>query len=236
LGVGLLLILGTGLYYAYAYFSMGQLNESLEDTSSSVAVLQDTKEARGPNEVQSSTRIPAALPFWAMGPTSLNLSEGDEAPREGLAEEVVEGAPATRMIIPSIGVDSPVVEIGVVYEEGRWQWERPKHAVGHLEGTAQPGQVGNSVMSGHISSPSRGEGQVFKRLPEIKLGDVVIVYTPYRAYAYEVTAKKVVEPGELSVLDPTPDETMTLITCVPDLIYTHRLIVTAKRIGRAGGP
>ncbi|HLC30710.1 MAG TPA: sortase, partial [Dehalococcoidia bacterium] len=68
------------------------------------------------------------------------------------------------------------------------------------------------------------------RLPDVKLGDTVILYTPVRGLAYQVVGKKVLLPEETSVLNPTPDETLTLITCVPDFVYSHRLIVTAKRI------
>ena len=132
--------------------------------------------------------------------------------------------------IPSIAVDSKTVELGTVMENGALVWETPKHAVGHHKGTANPGEAGNVVMSGHISSPVRGEGNVFSRLPEIGIGDQVIVTTPLGRFYYEVAQKKVVLPEDISVMDPTSEPVLTLITCVPDWVYTHRLIVTAKPV------
>ncbi len=140
-------------------------------------------------------------------------------------------APNTEWIaIPSIGVDSKTVELGTVLENGVLVWETPKHAVGHHKGTANPGEIGNVVMSGHISSPVKGEGNVFSRLPEIAVGDQVVVTTPVGYFHYEVIQKRVVLPEEISVMDPTPEPVLTLITCVPDWVYTHRLIVTAKPV------
>ena len=48
---------------------------------------------------------------------------------------------------------------------------------------------------------------------------------------YRVTDVKTVTPDQVSVMDPTPDATATLITCVPDGIYSHRLVVSAHLVG-----
>jgi LPXTG-site transpeptidase (sortase) family protein len=232
---GVLLLFTTGAYYAYSFYSLSQI-ESFGETD---LVVEDTlpenlASALAPtsgDETSLLSSFLASTPGESRALVPKPSTIGDDVPWEGLAYGPLEIYPANRIIIPAIEVDSRVVELGIIFEDGEWQWERPVHAVGHLKGTADPGQTGNIVMSGHISSPIRGEGQVFKRLPEIKVDDVVVLYTPIRAFAYQVVAKKVVLPTELSVLKPTPDETLTLITCVPDYIYSHRLIVTAKRIG-----
>ncbi|MBI2305152.1 MAG: class D sortase [Chloroflexi bacterium] len=137
---------------------------------------------------------------------------------------------ATQILIPSIGVDSKVVELGVRIEDTMVVWETADHAVGHHQGTAQPGEKGNIVMSGHISSPLKGEGDVFRRLPEIGLGDEVIIDTQAGQHRYRVVETQVVLPTDTWVMAPTPQETLTLITCVPDWVYSHRLIVTAKPV------
>jgi len=131
-----------------------------------------------------------------------------------------ERPPADWIYIPRIRVDSEVVELGTKIEKGQVVWETPNKVVGHAKGTGNPGGPGNIVMYGHISSPLRGEGSIFKRLPDLQVGDDVYLY---------VVETKVVLPSDVSVMDPTPDETLTLITCVPDWVYSHRLIVTAKR-------
>lgn len=230
-GAGLAILLATGGYYAYSYYSLGQLEQEL---NSGPLAASTTWVSADPENIS-----PALATFSSSSPV------GTEAPppqASTIGEGVVSAVPpappsgmytATRIIIPSIDVDSKIIETGVIFEDGEWQWERPKNAVGHLVGTGNPGQTGNIVMAGHISSLQRGEGEVFKRLPDIKLGDAVVLYTQVQAFAYQVAAKKVVLPEEVSVLNPSPDETLTLITCVPDLIYTHRLIVTAKRVGQS---
>lgn len=233
--VGILLFLSTGAYYAYSFYSLNQIESFGETAPAAEAALPESFDpALAPEDGDEKSSLGSFL-ISAPGESRTISPQvgtiGDDVPWEGLAYWPLGVFPANRIIIPAIEVDSRVVELGIVFEDGEWQWERPVHAVGHLKGTADPGQPGNIVMSGHISSPIRGEGQVFKRLPEIKLDDVVVLYTPIRAFAYQVVAKKVVLPTELSVLKPTPDETLTLITCVPDYIYSHRLIVTAKRIG-----
>lgn len=134
----------------------------------------------------------------------------------------------TRLVIPSIGLDSKVVAVETVYDrQGRLVWQTANHAVGYHLGTGFPGEPGNIVLSGHISHPT--EGSVFKRLPDVKVGDGIILFTLGDAYLYQVVDTKVVLPSETSVMDPTSDETLTLITCVPDGVYSHRLIVVAKR-------
>ena len=121
-----------------------------------------------------------------------------------------------------------MVELGTVRnEKGELVWETAKHAVGHHAGSANPGESGNVVMSGHISSPIRGEGNVFSRLPDLAVGETVVVETAGDIHRYRVTDRRLVEPSEISVMGPTTTPNLTLITCFPDLIYSHRLVVTA---------
>jgi LPXTG-site transpeptidase (sortase) family protein len=137
-------------------------------------------------------------------------------------------APPTRISIASINLDSRVIELGTREENGQLVWETAAHAVGWYRTSAVPGQGGNIVMSGHISSPLKGEGSIFRRLPEVKLGDIVTVETAAGEYSFQVFAREIVLPSAVVVMAPTPTETLTLITCYPDLIYSHRLIVQAR--------
>lgn len=138
-----------------------------------------------------------------------------------------------RLVIPAIQVDSPVVHVGQEMVDGVLTWERPKFAVGHLAGTAQPGEQGNAVMAGHILT--LGEGSVFRRLPEIPslleqgLPVGIWVYTPQGTYLYWAQETLVVEPEDTWVVEPTSEPTLTLITCVPSWNPTHRLVVIARR-------
>ncbi len=137
--------------------------------------------------------------------------------------------PPNHLLIPSIGVDVKVIELGTHYnEEGELVWDTAPFSAGHHVGTANPGEPGNVVISGHISSIH--EGAVFKRLPEIKVGAGVVVGATDREYLYQVIDKKVVDPTQIEVMNSTTEQILTIITCVPDGVYSHRLVVTAKRI------
>jgi LPXTG-site transpeptidase (sortase) family protein len=137
--------------------------------------------------------------------------------------------PARRVVIPTIGLDSKIIQLGTKLDrKGQLAWETAPFAVGQHKGLAGPGQNGNMILSGHISSPS--EGNIFHSLPELKVGQGVIVATEERQYLYRVTDVKTVTPDKVEVLDQTPEPTATLITCVPDGIYSHRLVVTARLV------
>ena len=138
--------------------------------------------------------------------------------------------PAERIMIDSIALDSKVVELGTRLEKGQLVWDTADHAVGWYRTTALPGQGSNIVMSGHISSPLRGEGSIFRRLPEVQVGDSVVLQTAVGQYRYEVFSREVVSPTAVGVMAPTATETLTLITCYPDLVYSHRLVVQARPV------
>ena len=95
-------------------------------------------------------------------------------------------------------------------------------SVGHFPGTAMPGQVGNFAVVGHRSYRY---GAYFNRLDELEAGDLVKIKTVDGVFTYCVDTSEVVEPTEVSVLDPTENATMTLVTCTPIRTATHRLIV-----------
>lgn len=175
---------------------------------------------------------PAAVAAAASGTRAVNEMEAAASimpvPKGGMPRGARK-SPPVRLVIPSIGVDTKVIELGTRYnDKGQLVWETAAFAAGHHIGTANPGEQGNVVISGHISSTK--EGAVFKRLPEISPGDGVVVVTGDRDYLYRVVDKKVVEPDQVDVMSSSSEEVLTLMTCVPDGEYTHRLVVTARRV------
>ena len=134
-----------------------------------------------------------------------------------------------RLQIPTIDLDTKVVPIGTKTDDkGHILWETAAFAVGHHKGTGLPGESGNVVLSGHISSPR--EGAVFNKLPKVEKGDGIVVSTADRQFLYVVVETKTVTPDAVDVLDPTDQAMVTMITCVPDGIYSHRLIVRAEAV------
>lgn len=97
-----------------------------------------------------------------------------------------------------------------------------KYALGHFEDTAMPGQAGNFSVIGHRNYAF---GTFLNRLNEVEEGDNIIINYQDKNYEYIVTEILIVEPTDTWVLDPTPDAQITLITCTPIRIATHRLIV-----------
>ena len=142
----------------------------------------------------------------------------------------------TRMAIPIIGVDSGIEELEIVDLGDSRAYENPDNIVGHIPQTAAPGEVGNGWFFGHLESPVRGEGNVFRRLPDVprylRDGDPVYVSLQSDAgtHLYQVTATAVVHQDDLRLYG-SDEATITLVSCVPRLVYDHRLLVTAKLVG-----
>jgi sortase A len=81
-------------------------------------------------------------------------------------------------------------------------------AVGHIPGTALPGDRGNMGLAGHRDT-------FFRRLKDIRSDDVIRIVTPEGTFAYRVERTVIVDPKDVWVLDPTDESTLTLVTCYP---------------------
>ncbi len=124
-----------------------------------------------------------------------------------------------RLRIPVMFLDSPVHEVQV----NMGKWEVSPMQIGHHEGTANPGELGNVVLAGHRDINSA----LFRELDRLQPGDSVFVSNSLREYRYIVQESLVVGPDHTEVMLPTADKRVTLITCTPIGLATQRLIVTA---------
>ena len=146
------------------------------------------------------------------------------------------GSPATRLIIPSIDVDSRIDELAILNLGGSRAYETPANTVGHIPETANAGEAGSGWFFGHTESPIQGEGSVFLNLSKIpgmlQNGKDVFVVTSNgeRQYLYRITSSRVVPQEEMALHD-TGKATLHLVSCVPRLVYDHRLIVSGELIG-----
>ena len=122
---------------------------------------------------------------------------------------------AIRIRIPAISVDAPVV-----MGDGE---EQLKKGVGQYINSPNPGQNGNLVLSAHNDV----YGEIFRDLDQLEPGDEVIVYTNQRAYTYVVQQQQIVDPLQVEVMAPTADPVVTLISCYPYMVNTHRVVITA---------
>ena len=159
----------------------------------------------------------------AAEPSQITLAQPDPNPETaGSAEESQERFSSNIMgilRIPSIDSEEPVKE-GVTRSSLH-------AALGHEPETAYPGAMGNCVIAGHRNYTF---GTYFNRLNEVKIGDMIYFDTRTETYAYQVSEIQVVEPDDLEILDDRGCEQLTLYTCTPLYIATHRLVVIADRI------
>ncbi|HYT67622.1 MAG TPA: class D sortase [Vicinamibacterales bacterium] len=81
-------------------------------------------------------------------------------------------------------------------------------AVGHIPGTALPGQQGNAAFAGHRDT-------FFRPLKDIRAGDEVLVTTDTGVHRYSVVSTRIVEPTDTWVLRPAEGGVLTLVTCYP---------------------
>ena len=102
-----------------------------------------------------------------------------------------------------------------------------RRAVGHLPETALPGEHGNVVLAGHRDS-------FFRPLRNIQVGDAITIRTPDGEFEYQVESTKVVWPTDVQVLQPSSENTLTLVTCFPFYYLgsaPKRFIVRARQVG-----
>jgi len=161
---------------------------------------------------------PAGAPVSTTSPTARAASPTDTPWPTATAVPTPISPTGVRFLIPAIGVDAPMVEGD--------NWETLKDGIGHRIGTAWPGQVGNVVISAHNDV----YGAIFRRLNKLQPGDMVLAQTPTGVYRYEVMSSRVVLPTEVSVTQPTDEPTLTMITCYPPFVDTHRIVVTARLV------
>jgi sortase A len=101
-----------------------------------------------------------------------------------------------------------------------------RHAVGHIPGTARPGEAGNVGIAGHRDT-------LFRPLRNVRPNDVIVMTTPDGQYQYRVVSAKVVDPDDVSVLESDGSDILTLVTCYPFYFVgpaPGRFIVRAEKV------
>jgi sortase A len=186
-------------------------------------------------------------------------SERSFLPPRLVSEQILSAVPAhipneawastiSRIEIPSIAVDSKVVEVGweLIEQDGQQFaiWEVAEFAVGHHHGSANPTDGDNIVLAAHVG----GYGKVFRDLYNVKEGDEIALTSKGVRYLYRVQEHLVVDEegapeqqrhANATLLEPTGFETLTLITCWPltgPQRFTQRVIVHATPITITDSP
>ena len=146
------------------------------------------------------------------------LSPVDHSPREKLSLPSNNGDVIGEINIPDVGISAIILE---------GSDERSlRLGVGHIPGTAFPGMPGNVSLAAHRDT-------FFRALRKIQKNDEIHLITFNNSYKYRVDWIKVVAPDNISVLKPSKEPTLTLITCYPFYFVgsaPERFVVRAHRV------
>ena len=127
-----------------------------------------------------------------------------------------------RLIIPKAKVDMPVFlgDNSNILWKGGWLFPT----------TSRPEAGGNSVIFGHRFRYLPPISNTFYNLDKVEIGDEFVFVWNGKEYKYKVSDKKIIEPTDLSVIQPTKDSRITLITCAPLFSTKQRLVVVGTLI------
>jgi sortase A len=175
---------------------------------------------RGAYEAQQKRRLGELLLAAPAGAFDSHATATAAAPVVAARWEQRRTEPIGRLEIPSVGISTIVA----------WGTDAAtlRRAVGHIDGTALPGEPGNVGLAGHRDT-------VFRGLRELRPADRIRLVTADGSFEYAVESLRTVEPDRSDVLDPSPHPTLTLVTCYPFNFIGPaplRFIVRARRVGR----
>lgn len=236
--IGLVLLASGGAYYGYA--------------ASAKTNLDDLVSVFEPRTVPSITGIAASsvrlFPGKAVSAASWNDLFSYEPPYfreqrllEGFSPIGQSGVsltdikPFTRIMVPSIGVDSTISELAILDLGDRRYYESPNNTVGHIPETATGDEDGASWFFGHTDSPISREGSVFfnlQKVPEkLRTGEDVFIITDNgdKQFLYRAMSSQVLHQDDLT-LNATPGSDINLVSSVPRFVYDHRLVVSGELV------
>lgn len=209
---------------------------------------------------QPPTSTAAPQPLWSVeeepprasfatqtvaAPTATSaLLSSEGSPQAGASPLGSNPAPF-RLLIPVLELDVPIVEVSwdVVLEDNAWHsvWQTADNAVGHHRNSANPGEAGNVVLSGHHNT----RGEVFRDVSEIGFpgsplaegSELIVVSEDGKQHIYSVVDWERIQvegipeaelQGLARYLAPTEEPILTMITCWPYESNSHRVIVIAE--------
>lgn len=143
--------------------------------------------------------------------------------------------PEPKLIIPKINVDVPVdYNTTPDYDSQMKAMESGVAYFGIPGANSKPGQIGNTVLSGHSSNDIIDPGSykfIFAQLERLAKSDTIYVNYNGVRYTYTITKTEVVKPTEVNkLIYPTDKPILTLITCTPLGTSLNRLLVTAEQV------
>lgn len=167
----------------------------------------------------------AFVACWMSQNGSNKLWSGD--PKTSMVQ--AKPKPTFDLAISKLNVAAPVNTDVDPSDEAKYD-EALKGGVNHMPGTALPDKgAGNIVIYGHSSSNEAGNySKVFATLNDLSSGDIIGIKYGESKYNFAVVEKKIIEADDLSVLDQTDGQYLTLLTCWPIGTTDKRLAIIAK--------
>lgn len=223
--IALMVVLGVSILLypsAAGWFSQLEQSQRVDDYADVMTALgpegreQELAEARAYNQTLTGGAL-----IDPYGQTPLS----DQRAIVAAYEEQLNLGPAdvmARVRIPSIAVDLPIYH--------GTDEETLRRGIGHLLGSAMPvgGAGTHSVLTGHRGLP---ESVLFSDLDQVESGDVFELDVYGEVLTYQVRDVQVIEPGDTDILTPESGrDLVSLVTCTPLGINSHRIIVTGERI------
>jgi LPXTG-site transpeptidase (sortase) family protein len=196
--------------------------------STSAATVPQSDAASPPGLVEAAVKQSLAT----VTPTPVTISPtAVPGPTATATPIVLQKGVATRLVIPKISLDAPVLLAPI--ENRTWKVDHLGQTVGHLEATASPGSNSNIVLAGHVTLATGGYGP-FANLVQLVPGDMVIVYEGDQEFFYVIEDAHRVTRDDVGVTYPTNTGQITLLTCIDwngdEGRYLNRLIVKGRLI------
>ena len=176
-----------------------------------------------------------AYPLWAEDIDDSSITAGYLPPSEVALPDSGFG-PATLVRIPIIGLEIGTIELTAEAFGVGERYVAPPFELGIIPGQPTPGEIGNTWLFGHLESPIRGEGSVFRDLP--KLHDFlrqgqrvyVIIDSDDGSFLYQATEFRIMHRDDVRLWGST-GRIATLVASWPRFKYDERVVVTTELVG-----
>ena len=225
------IIAGTVLGYAPVATVVNNLrqHQQSEEYSQQIARRESTSEGKARNKaaIQKAKDYNGTLNGIPILDPFLDEVESSSIKYQQYLAVLADSDVMSRIRVESAGIDLPV----------RHGTDDSSIATGagHVYGTALPvgGEGNRTVLTAHTGMQS---ATLFDHLTDVKVGDIMVVETYGEKLTYKVTDIRTVLPSQSDALTAVPGkDLLTLMTCTPYGVNTHRLLVTGERTSNAEG-
>lgn len=191
---------------------------------------QDTSPTGLPWRPASEFSTPdAVIPIVTLPDYPIPTPKVTITPKPGEAKP--DTSAVVRIVIPAMMLDTVVKY--VPYDGFSWLISGLRHEIAWMGNTSWPGLGSNTALAGHVTVAGIGDGP-FRHLEDLESGELVLLYTEENVYSYQVRQRLVTDDEDMSVVKPTNNPQISLITCVDwddeTHSYLNRLVVIADLV------